>query len=70
MHFPGHYCLVNTTTDTEYPCPKGTYNNKTGAQESNACVLCAAGTYCQDTGRTEEGVDCNAGHYCTGTYLF
>lgn len=46
----GMYCLVNTTSASQYPCPTGTYNNGTGLQMESQCIQCNGGTYCETTG--------------------
>jgi hypothetical protein len=42
----GHYCPAKTATDTAYPCPAGTYTNRTDLYSAAQCTTCAAGHYC------------------------
>ena len=62
--------MANTETDTQSPCPKGTYNNGTGAHNESSCVPCEAGTYCPSEGMTETGPDCDGGFYCAGQFNY
>lgn len=48
----GHYCPQNTGFDTEFPCPKGTFNNQTEATEEASCLQCSPGYYCHGQGNT------------------
>jgi len=47
----GYYCLVNTSASGDYPCPTGTYNNRTGLQTEGECEACAGGFYCETPGK-------------------
>lgn len=38
-------CL-GTKRGTEFPCPAGTYNNRTGLERKEDCVPCITGHYC------------------------
>ena len=62
--FLGHYCLINTEFDSQYPCPNGTYNNQTGSTSPSDCQLCPAGYYCPTTGLAEPAGLCDPGYYC------
>ncbi|KAG9392255.1 hypothetical protein J8273_5240 [Carpediemonas membranifera] len=57
----GFYCPAGSSTPTA--CPRGTYNPSTGAE---ACLSCAAGSYCGSPGLTSVTGLCSAGYYCTG----
>lgn len=57
----GHYCPDATTYDTEFPCPAGTYNNKTGLINADQCTECPTGAFCP-TG-SETFYSCPAGTY-------
>ena len=37
---------TGTKRGTEYPCPAGTYNNRTGLERDRDCVACITGHYC------------------------
>ena len=50
----GFYCLVNTTSSGDYPCPMGTFNNLTGLQTEVECQNCTSGSYCGSTGMCVE----------------
>lgn len=47
---PGHYCLLNTETSHEYPCPNGTYSNRTELESAAECIPCDGGWYCPTEG--------------------
>ena len=61
----GHYCQENTTTQYEFPCPTGTFNNMTEKSQLSDCQPCLGGKYCSQTGLSEPEGDCDAGYYCT-----
>ena len=46
----GHYCPGLTEYDNQYPCPSGTFNNRTGMVNSSDCQQCTPGYYCRDSG--------------------
>ena len=43
----GHYCILGTQYDHQYPCPKGTYSSATGLESENACQPCDDFSYCE-----------------------
>ena len=47
----GSYCLENTTSANSYPCPPGTYNNRTALETEDDCQACTGGMYCEDYGK-------------------
>ena len=49
----GYYCPLRTEYYNQYPCPSGTFNNKTHRTEEADCQLCLPGYYCQSTGLAE-----------------
>lgn len=56
----GHYCPTNTSSARQYPCPPGSYENKTGLEKAGDCKLCDGGYYCNG-GETEVSGPCSAG---------
>lgn len=62
----GHYCVNGTKYSTEYKCPPGTFNNKTGQQSKSSCLICPPGKYCEGYGRIEPNGDCDPGFFCRG----
>ncbi|PIK35709.1 hypothetical protein BSL78_27465 [Apostichopus japonicus] len=60
----GHYCPPRTRYDTEFPCPRGTYSNRTGLNETSQCDPCCGGYFCPNEGMTECLDLCYAGYYC------
>ena len=60
----GHFCPPGTKFSVEYPCPVGTFSNRTNLKASNECVPCLAGHYCNAPGITEPTDFCDPGYYC------
>ncbi|WAR00859.1 hypothetical protein MAR_025231 [Mya arenaria] len=60
----GYYCLVNTTSAGDYPCPTGTFNNQTAIQADSECTPCTGGFYCDSPGLSEPQGPCNEGFVC------
>ena len=58
----GYYCEKGM----KYPCPEGTYNDKSGQSQRSDCLECPAGSYCTGSGRSDKGEKCDAGFLCTG----
>jgi len=42
----GHYCPNNTKTANQFPCPIGTFSDKTGNTELSDCQECSPGRFC------------------------
>ena len=44
----GFQCVfaIGTKRGNEFPCPAGTYNNRTGLERVHDCVPCITGHYC------------------------
>ena len=40
------FCAIGTKRGNEFPCPAGTYNNRTGLERVHDCVPCITGHYC------------------------
>ena len=57
----GHYCPAGTSTDTQYPCPAGTYSSRTDLFSSAQCTTCEAGYYCEEASTDQE--PCPVGTY-------
>ncbi|EDV28435.1 uncharacterized protein TRIADDRAFT_51343 [Trichoplax adhaerens] len=60
----GYYCPMGTKFATEYPCPIGTFNNRTGITSINNCSTCLAGYYCGSSGLSVPTGKCNPGYIC------
>ena len=60
----GYYCLDGTQYSEQYPCPAGTYNNKTQKAHASSCVPCSGGTYCEGQGNSLPTGPCSAGYFC------
>lgn len=62
----GHYCPEGTSSQNQYPCPAGTYNDHFGATSSTECVLAPPGYYISGTAAIEVTTAnlCTAGYYC------
>jgi hypothetical protein len=59
----GHYCPQGSSDAYQYPCPAGTFSEKTDNQADTDCTDCTAGYYCLQ-GSTEPIYECPIGHYC------
>ena len=57
----GYYCPEGTRYATEYPCPPGTYSNRTGLQGVENCTACPAGFFCDAFAQTDFSDLCTAG---------
>ncbi|KAL8449158.1 hypothetical protein Emed_003309 [Eimeria media] len=63
--WPGHYCPEGSASPTAMPCPAGTVNHSTAAQDDTACKTCPAGWICSERAFQAVGFEaCPAGHYC------
>ena len=78
--FPGYYCPINSLnpnervcppgyfcgkgTEIPSPCPKGTYSASERGVNNTVCLLCTAGFYCNTTGMSMHGKECDFGYYC------
>ena len=59
----GSYCPAGTGTNLQ-ACPRGTYGPEKGYQTVQDCKPCDAGRYCNSSGATSSGPNCNKGHWC------
>ncbi|KAK2153853.1 hypothetical protein LSH36_283g03037, partial [Paralvinella palmiformis] len=39
---PGHYCPSQTPSPTRYPCPSGTYSDRSDLAKPEDCYICPA----------------------------
>ncbi|KAL8271281.1 hypothetical protein Esti_004796 [Eimeria stiedai] len=63
--WPGHYCPEGSASPTAKPCPPGTVNHSTAAEDVTACKTCPAGWICSERAFQAVGFEaCPAGHYC------
>ena len=60
----GHFCPEGTRFATQFPCPKGTFNNRTGLEQVLDCSPCDPGMFCSTVGLWEPTGPCWAGYYC------
>eukprot|EP01012_Entosiphon_sulcatum_P020572 TRINITY_DN2549_c0_g1_i18.p1 TRINITY_DN2549_c0_g1~~TRINITY_DN2549_c0_g1_i18.p1 ORF type:complete len:7257 (+),score=712.60 TRINITY_DN2549_c0_g1_i18:702-21773(+) len=58
------YCPNGTRFATQFPCPAGTFSNKSAIGSAAACQACTGGMYCDTTALLEPAGVCNAGYYC------
>ncbi|XP_032305021.1 zonadhesin-like isoform X2 [Coturnix japonica] len=61
----GYYCPPGTIAGNQYPCPAGTYSNKTGLRNPRECLPCPGGTFCASAGLVSPSGPCMPGFYCT-----
>ena len=45
--FTGYFCPNGTIADDQYPCPSGTYSNRTDLASADECDACPLGYYCR-----------------------
>ena len=58
---PGHYCPAGQKSE----CPRGTYNPRPYAADSDDCIPCPGGFRCPNTATSDgRAVPCEAGFYC------
>lgn len=60
----GHYCVNGSSSAYQYPCPRGTFSNKTGLVQEDQCQDCLPGEYCGDVGLIKPSGPCQAGYVC------
>ncbi|XP_022100039.1 zonadhesin-like [Acanthaster planci] len=60
----GHYCPNGTAYATQYPCPKGYYNDFEQKSQLDDCKPCEPGYYCASPGREAVTDECAPGWYC------
>ena len=60
----GYYCPLGTKYDTEYPCPPGTFLNRTKGERPQDCIKCIGGFACDSYGLANPWRLCAAGYYC------
>ena len=66
MCIAGYYCPNGTKYATEFPCPRGFYNNATGSVSGHDCKPCPPGMYCDKPGLATPTGWCQGGFYCKG----
>lgn len=57
----GNYCPAGTKAERQFPCPAGTFSNKTGLEKYADCTPCLPKTFCGSTGLTKPSGPCGAG---------
>lgn len=60
----GYYCPNGTSHGDQYPCPRGTYNNRTSLATVYECLACAAGMACDRVALSNPVTPCAAGYFC------
>ena len=61
LHCIGYWCPDGTRTAFEFPCPRGTYSNRTGLEMESDCTPCPGGFYCDAEAQTDYSDICTAG---------
>lgn len=59
----GHYCPQKTPSMTSYPCPAGSYTDRTDLADASECYPCPLGEWCGAGADAPDG-PCEAGYYC------
>ena len=60
----GYYCPQATQYATQFPCPAGTFSNRTNLQNVTQCTTCLAGQYCLTAGLIHPTGLCRGGYFC------
>ena len=60
----GYYCPLGTTFKYEFPCPIGTFRDRTEARNENECTNCTPGHFCINQGQSSVSGDCSPGFIC------
>ena len=60
----GYYCPAGTTYSIQYPCPPGTFNNKTRQEALVDCTSSPSGYYTSGYGNSNPTGLCSTGYYC------
>lgn len=62
----GFYCPNGTVSPSQYPCPPGTYTNRTDLNRAEECTPCPRGKSCNWATAVSfnKWQDCQQGHYC------
>ena len=42
----GHYCPLQTPAPDRFPCPAGTYTNRSDLYDASQCTICPQEYYC------------------------
>ncbi len=61
----GYYCPNGTRAKYQFPCPIGTFGNKSKLTSLDECEPCLKGHYCKKSGITKSSGVCYEGYYCT-----
>ena len=56
--------MSGTNYATEWPCPNGTFNNRTNIETLDECQSCSPGMFCDEEGLSVPAGDCSDGFYC------
>ncbi|XP_064159371.1 SCO-spondin [Anguilla rostrata] len=60
----GHYCPPGAKSGVEFPCPVGTFSDRTGVSRAEQCAPCPPGKYCGSAGLSAPTGQCSAGYLC------
>jgi hypothetical protein len=61
----GYYCPSGTQFGDQFPCPLGTFGNRTGLVHADNCTKCASGKSCERPGLIDGSLpQCAASYYC------
>ncbi|XP_070552128.1 fibrillin-2-like [Ptychodera flava] len=60
----GHYCPEGTRYAYEFKCPRGTFSDRPGLNESDDCNPCPGGYFCPEEAMTSYSDLCSPGYFC------
>lgn len=66
---PGHYCPLGTPYPDRFPCPPGTFSNRSNLTAAPECNICPERFYCVG-GEAAPTAVCPPGHYCPSQTRF
>ena len=64
----GYYCPAMTTAPDRWPCPPGTFSNRSDLTDASECTNCTAGYYCRGRANHNENIHCKR-HPCNIYFL-
>jgi len=61
---PGYYCPAGSTSNTDNPCPEGTYTDRYDLHNILDCSICPRGFKCPSAATSSDFLECGEHQYC------